>query len=65
MILLSIFLLVIGLIMVIKPSIVWLITESWKTNDASGPSDLYNWSTRFGGVMFIISGIGVMVVVLV
>jgi hypothetical protein len=36
---------------------VWTITESWKSNDAAKPSDLYLWSTRFGGVMLTLVGL--------
>ncbi|HWO76017.1 MAG TPA: DUF6199 family natural product biosynthesis protein [Bacillus sp. (in: firmicutes)] len=45
-----------GLIMLIYPSIVWIISESWKSNNAE-PSILYIWSTRFGGIISIIFGI--------
>lgn len=44
--------------MLIKPSIIWLITESWKSNDFTEPSNLYIWSTRFGGIMMTLAGIG-------
>jgi hypothetical protein len=47
-----------GLLMVFKPALMWSITESWKSNDATEPSDLYVWSTRFGGVMCTAAGIG-------
>ncbi len=48
----------VGLIMISKPNVFWLITESWKSNDATEPSPFYIWSTRFGGVMFLLAGIG-------
>lgn len=47
-----------GLLMIIKPSIVWALTESWKTDDGSEPSDLYNLSIRIGGVFCFIAGSG-------
>ncbi|KIL35051.1 hypothetical protein SD71_15425 [Cohnella kolymensis] len=56
--LLSIFLLAVGLFMFFKPLLIWMITESWKSNDATEPSDLYIWSTRIGGVLFTLVGIG-------
>ncbi|MGG4034168.1 DUF6199 family natural product biosynthesis protein [Paenibacillus cisolokensis] len=44
--------------MVIRPSIVWAIIESWKSHDATEPSGLYVVSARIGGVLFILAGIG-------
>ncbi|GAA3401957.1 DUF6199 family natural product biosynthesis protein [Paenibacillus hodogayensis] len=58
MLFLAIILIFIGLTMLIRPSLIWAITESWKSNDATEPSDLYKLSTRFGGVMFTLIGIG-------
>ncbi len=56
--LLGIILFLIGLLMLIKPKIVWQITEEWKSYDATEPSDFYIKSTRFGGVMFLLVGVG-------
>jgi hypothetical protein len=39
--LLEIFILSIGLLMTIRPDVVWTIKESWKSNDATEPSDFY------------------------
>jgi hypothetical protein len=39
-----------------KPALFWAITEIWKSNDATEPSDLYIWHTRFGGVMCSLVG---------
>lgn len=47
-----------GLIMIIRPQWIWAITEEWKSNDATEPSDFYLLSTRFGGVMCTLAGIG-------
>ena len=48
----------IGVTMLVKPQIVYELTESWKHDGGVGePSGLYVWSTRFGGVMFILAGI--------
>lgn len=55
---LGIVLAVIGLLMIAKPSVVWTLTESWKTNDGTEPSSLYIGSTRFGGIMVCLAGIG-------
>jgi hypothetical protein len=47
-----------GLVMLFKPPIIWTITESWKSNDAAEPSDLYLISTRFGGIIVTLAGLG-------
>ncbi len=54
--LISIFLVVFGLVMLLKPDLFYLITESWKSDYSAEPSDLYVFSTRFGGIIFIIVG---------
>lgn len=46
----------IGLTMLIKPQIIFHITEGWKNSNNNEPSDLYIISIRFGGVMFVIIG---------
>ncbi|WP_349403269.1 DUF6199 family natural product biosynthesis protein [Cohnella silvisoli] len=58
MIIIAILITITGLLMFFRPNIVWAMTESWKSNDATEPSDLYIWSTRFGGVLFTLAGIG-------
>jgi len=58
MLLIAIILLIVGLLMLIKPKIVWQITEKWKSYSAEEPSNLYNKSIRFGGVMFVLVGAG-------
>lgn len=58
MILLTIILAIVGLVMVIRPDIIWFITERWKSYDATEPSDLYRVSTRFGGILCFLAGIG-------
>jgi hypothetical protein len=54
----SVLLVILGLLMIFKPSIIWGITESWKSNDSTEPSDLYKISTRFGGGLFSLVGLG-------
>ena len=61
-ILLGIALIFWGLMMVCAPDLVYDLTESWKSNRSAEPSDLYCLSIRFGGVMFILVGIGGMIV---
>ncbi|MFE8699975.1 DUF6199 family natural product biosynthesis protein [Cytobacillus sp. FJAT-54145] len=58
----GIFLTAFGVLLIIKPSLLWLLTESWKSADGTEPSNLYIWSTRFGGVMFMLVGISTVVV---
>lgn len=53
----SVILLLLGIVMISKPSIVWTIAESWKSSDATEPSNLYIVSTRFGGIMLSIVGL--------
>lgn len=43
--------------MLVKPDIWWEITESWKSYDATEPSDFYIKTTRFGGCIFTLVGI--------
>jgi hypothetical protein len=57
-ILLSIFILVFGLIMIIVPELSWEISEMWKSNDASEPSDAYKTVTRIKGIVFTVIGAG-------
>jgi hypothetical protein len=54
---LGVFLVIFGLLMLLNPSLIWTITESWKSNDATESSDWYIWSTHFGGVMVTLAGI--------
>jgi hypothetical protein len=47
-----------GLLMLIRPTLIWTITESWKSNDATEPSNMYILSSRLGGVICTLIGIG-------
>lgn len=49
--------LLIGAVLLIKPQLLFDLAESWKNNAAGELSELYLWSTRFGGI--IIFGIGI------
>jgi hypothetical protein len=62
MLVLGILLSAVGLMMILKPGWIWIITESWKSNDGTEPFDLYIWSTRFGGVMCTIVGLASFIV---
>jgi hypothetical protein len=59
------FLLVIfGIFMLEKPTLIWSITEMWKSNNATEPSYFYSESIRFCGVMCTLAGIGGIIVLL-
>lgn len=62
LILALILILLLGLGMIISPQTVWKLKESWKSNDATEPSDLYLWSTRFGGAVFLLVGVSCLVI---
>ena len=52
----------IGVFAFLKPEAIWKLTEQWKYSYADEPSELYRFSTKLGGVIFV--GIGVAAVVL-
>lgn len=51
----------IGLLMLLKPQIIYSLVESWKNNLSGEPSRLYLFSTRFGGVIFLLVGIAAVI----
>ncbi|MGN0267957.1 MAG: DUF6199 family natural product biosynthesis protein [Lachnospiraceae bacterium] len=57
----GIILCIIGLVLTVKPTLVWKLTESWKTEGSSAPSD------RYMKVLHIVSGatLGVGVLLLI
>ena len=60
----SIILIVIGIVMILKPKIVFNFLEGWKNSTSSEPSNLYTFSTRLGGILSLGGGIVVLVVFL-
>lgn len=54
----SLLLIIFGLLMLIRPTIIWTITERWKSHDATEPSGIYVVSARFGGILVTLAGIG-------
>jgi len=58
---LSIFLILFGALMLIRPVAFWAMTEKWKSVDATEPSKLFLFQTRFGGAMCILAGTGGMI----
>lgn len=53
----AILLIVLGCVMIFKTELFWRITESWKSDVSHGPSWLFEISSKFGGVMFVIAGL--------
>ena len=53
----AIMLIVAGIVLVIAPNLIFHITQSWKNNNDSAPSDLYKIITRVQGVILVIIGI--------
>ena len=53
----SIFLLIVGVLMLCFPDVVYCITESWKSNASSEPSGLYKIHIRIGGIACSLVGI--------
>ena len=54
-----------GALMFLKPQLIWTLTEKWKSYRADEPSDLYCVSTKFGGVMFALCGLMMVVLPLI
>ncbi len=55
-IVLGIIIAIAGLFMLLKPQAVYQLTESWKSNTAGEPSDLFLLSTRIGGGLCMLAG---------
>ena len=53
----SIFLLLVGVLMLCFPDVAYSITESWKSNTSSEPSGLYKLHIRIGGIACTAVGI--------
>lgn len=52
----SIFLLIVGILMLCFPDVVYGIIESWKSNASSEPSGLYKIHIRIGGIVCSLVG---------
>lgn len=53
----SIFLLIVGVLMLCFPDVVYSITESWKSNSSSEPSGMYRLHIRIGGIACSLVGV--------
>lgn len=61
----STFVLLFGALMLFAPDAFYAMTESWKNDSASGPSDGYRLYTRIGGGFFAVAGAAGLVVFLI
>lgn len=57
----GIILCIIALVLTVKPTLVWKITESWKSEESKVPSDRYMTVLRIVGGAFL--GVGVLLLV--
>lgn len=64
-IILTIIIAIVGIFMILKPEVIYDITESWKNNRSGEPSDLYLLSTKIGGVLCLLLGVAGAVILLV
>ncbi len=53
----SLILVIIGIVMLFRPQLFYELTERWKHSGSSEPSGIWIFSTRFGGVMFLLAGL--------
>lgn len=58
----SIFVLLAGAFMLFAPDSFYEVTQSWKNDSASGPSDWYRLETRICGGIFALAGVAGLVV---
>ena len=61
---LSIVVLLIGILIVLKPKIVYNLTQKWRSANNSEPSALYIFVIRFWGVLFVLLGIAALIILL-
>lgn len=61
-ILATIFMTFLGIGIFLKPTLMWNLTERWKSYRADEPSNLYLISTKFGGIL--IASIGLILTIL-
>lgn len=56
-ILLAVIIAVVGVVMIVKPKLIYEITESWKNNSGSEPSEAYLLWTRLSGIVCLLVGV--------
>ena len=62
LVLLSLLCIVGGFAMLLNPELVFELSESWKLDSGAEPSRLFILSTRIGGALCMLAGIGGMIV---
>ncbi len=50
-----------GLVLFLRPTLWWELTERWKSYRAEDPSDFYLLCTKIGGVLVILAGIALVI----
>ncbi len=58
----GVLLIAVGTVMIVSPKLFYAVTESWKSDPGAEPSHLFALSTRIGGVLFFLAGVGVFTV---
>ncbi|GAA4293264.1 hypothetical protein GCM10023142_29220 [Anaerocolumna aminovalerica] len=51
------FLIVIGFVMLLKPRLIWKISDSWKTKNGDEPNEFYLKLVVMVGILLILGGI--------
>ena len=51
----------VGVFYLLRPDIVWTMTERWKSHRADEPSDLYAIMIRIGGAIVLLGGIALII----
>ena len=57
----AIMLFIAGITLIISPNLVFTITQSWKSGNASEPSALYKMITRVQGVILVVVAVVLLV----
>lgn len=60
--LLGVIFIILGCFMIFWPKVFYNITQGWKNSSDTEPSHSFIFSTRFGGIMFIIVGVAAVIV---
>lgn len=56
---------VLGMLIFLKPDLVWKLTEEWKSYRADEPSDLYLKITKIGGILYALAGVFMIILPLI
>ena len=61
----GIVLIIAGIIVFVNPEFYYELTQDWKNGSSTEPSESFILATRFGGIMSLLLGIGMILVSLV